>query len=376
MIVLIPAYEPDARLVDLVGELLHDVPVVVVDDGSGPAYRPIFDAVERLGCTVLRHETNRGKGCALKTGFRHIGGEDVVCADADGQHTVADIMRVAERVRTSGTLVLGARRFDGPVPLRSRFGNAVTRVLFAAATGRRIQDTQTGLRGYPGARFEYEMNVLLRAARSGRAIVETDIATVYLEHNASSHFRPLVDSARGYTPLLRFSASSLLAFVVDTVALVVLFTMTGALLPSVVGARAISSTLNFAVNRKYVFRGGTARSLRSAAARYWSLVVALLVANYALVAVLTGVGLGIVAAKLLTETSLFAASYLAQRLLVFARPAQRPSIVLSPEPSDLADRAPRPSPIKDKLIAREIKPGQLLLDRRETPHTATRSPSP
>jgi hypothetical protein len=110
------------------------------------------------------------------------------------------------------------------------------------------------------------MNVLLRAARSGRGIVETDIATIYLEHNASSHFRPLVDSARVYTPLLRFSASSLLAFAVDTLALVVLFGVTGTLLPSVVGARAISSSLNFAVNRRYVFAGG--RSLRAAAVRY------------------------------------------------------------------------------------------------------------
>jgi glycosyltransferase involved in cell wall biosynthesis len=342
MIVLIPAYEPDHRLTGLVDALLDAAPdlrVVVVDDGSGPVHRAVFDAVRARGCAVLRHPVNRGKGCALKTGFRYVAaehpGEDVVCADSDGQHTVVDVLRVAERVRDSGTLVLGARRFDGPVPLRSRFGNVVTRVLFAAATGRRVQDTQTGLRGYPaasldrlcavpGERFEYEMNVLLRAARSGRAIVETDIATIYLEHNASSHFRPLVDSARIYTPLLAFSASSMLAFVVDTVALVVLFTMTGALLPSVVGARALSSALNFAVNRRYVFGGGTARPLRSAAVRYWSLVVALLAANYVLVAGLAGAGFGILTAKLVTETVLFVASYLVQRLVVFARPAAEP----------------------------------------------------
>jgi glycosyltransferase involved in cell wall biosynthesis len=358
MIVLIPAYGPDHRLTGLVDALLDAAPdlrVVVVDDGSGPTHQAVFDAVRARGCAVLRHPVNRGKGCALKTGFRHIAaehpGEDVVCADSDGQHTVVDVLRVAERVRTSGTpwagrsdevasarpwrMVLGARRFAGPVPLRSRFGNAVTRVLFAAATGRRVQDTQTGLRGYPaasldwlcavpGERFEYEMNVLLRAARSGRAIVETDIATIYLEHNASSHFRPVVDSARIYTPLLAFSVSSLLAFVVDTVALVVLFTMTGALLPSVVGARALSSALNFAVNRRYVFGGATARPLRSAAVRYWSLVVTLLAANYVLVAGLAGAGFGILAAKLVTETVLFVASYLVQRLVVFVRPAGRP----------------------------------------------------
>ncbi|MDG6103199.1 glycosyltransferase family 2 protein [Dactylosporangium aurantiacum] len=223
MIILLPVYQPGHGLVTTVTALRDAAPgahLVVVDDGSGPASAQVLRDAEDLGCTVLRHEANRGKGVALKTGFRHVAtahpGQAVVCADPDGQHRVADILRVAEHVEVSGRMVLGVRRFEGRVPLRSRFGNAVTRLLFRAATGRPVLDTQTGLRGYPaglldwlcrvpGERFEYEMTVLLRAAREGLPIEQTVIATTYLGDNGSSHFSSLKDSARVYRPLLRYA---------------------------------------------------------------------------------------------------------------------------------------------------------------------------
>ncbi len=228
MIVLVPAYQPGDPLLGFLTELratAPGTPVVVVDDGSAPAAARVLASVAEMGCTVLRHPVNRGKGAALKTGFRHIAeaypGQDVVCADADGQHAVSDVLRVAGHVRDTDHLVLGVRRFARGVPLRSRVGNTVTQVLFRAATGRGVQDTQTGLRAYPasllawllgvpGERFEYEMNVLLAAARAGHRIDEVVIATTYLDDNASSHFAPLSDSARIYWPLLRYAASSLL----------------------------------------------------------------------------------------------------------------------------------------------------------------------
>jgi glycosyltransferase involved in cell wall biosynthesis len=195
---------------------------VVVDDGSGRSAH-VLDTAASLGCTVLRHSVNRGKGVAIKTGLEHIvearPGHDVVCADADGQHHVGDILRVAHQVAATGRMVLGVRRFDtATVPVRSRVGNAVTRALFRAATGRPARDTQTGLRGYPaallpwltsvpGERFEYEMRVLLDASRCGRRIDEVDIATTYLAGNASSHFGSLSDSVRVYRPLIRHMIS-------------------------------------------------------------------------------------------------------------------------------------------------------------------------
>jgi putative flippase GtrA len=335
VIVLIPAYEPDARLVSLVEALRSADPalhVLVVDDGSGPASRPVFDAVRGLGCTVLVHPVNRGKGAALRTGLAYAvsswPGEEVVTADSDGQHSVVDVLRVADEVRRTSATVLGVRGFDGAVPARSRLGNTASRVLFRLATGTALADTQTGLRGYPaellpwlltvpGDRFEYELRVLLQAARRGLPVHQLPIATIYLEGNASSHFRPLVDSARVYAPLLAFLLSSLAAFAVDTAALLVLHALTGALLLSVVGARVLSASVNFGVNRRFVFPCGR-RDRRTAALRYAALAGGLLAANYVLLTALVALGLPLLAAKVSTEVLLVGASYLVQRSLVFA----------------------------------------------------------
>jgi putative flippase GtrA len=283
---------------------------------------------------VITSAGNRGKGHALRTGFAYIRdrhpGSGVVCADSDGQHRPDDIEAVARHVAVSGAaMVLGGRRFTGAVPARSRFGNAATRAAFRLVTGVPLLDTQTGLRAYParmlpwlgrvgGDRFEYEQRLLLRAAREGLPIAEVEIATVYLRGNASSHFRPVVDSLRVYRPLLAFAASSLLAFAVDTVALLGLVALTGDLALSAVAARLIRATGNYAVNRAHVFGG---RAGPRSGLRYAALAVLLLLANIALLRALTGVTGSVLAAKLLTEVFLFATSFLVQRFVVFGVPA-------------------------------------------------------
>lgn len=355
MITVIPAYQPADTLVDLVTRLrVADAgTVLVVDDGSGPAYRELFARAGAAGATVIGYPGNRGKGHALKAGFaeamRRQPGEDVVCADADGQHTVADILAVAARLASrdviaAGTpvIVLGERSLQGGVPLRSRIGNSATRLLFRLVTGLKVHDTQTGLRGYPaallpelvrvpGTRYEYELNVLLAAHAAGWRLMSVPISTVYLEGNASSHFRPLADSARIYAPLLKFCASSLAAFAVDAAGVLYLYALTGSLLVSVVGARAVSATVNYLVNRQLVFREGRDRPARSSALRYAVLLVAMLAANWAVLSALTGLGLALLPAKIVTDLSLFVVNYSLQHRVVFAgRPAGREP---EPEPS-------------------------------------------
>jgi len=333
MIVLIPAYEPDLRLVHLVRSLPEAVAVdtvLVVDDGSGPTYDEVFAQAADAGAVVLRHPRNRGKGYALRAGFAwvadHRPDHPVVCADCDGQHSPADIGRVADHIAPR-TMLLGGRRFTGDVPLRSRLGNAVTRRVFGLATGLSVHDTQTGLRGYPpgllgwlgsvpGDRFEYEFNLLLEARTAGVEVCEIPIETIYLNRNASSHFRPVQDSVRVLAPLLRFGGSSLASAAVDFAALLALHALTGQLLVSVVAARVLSAGVNFGLNRALVFRdrGAARRSLP----RYVALAGALLTANYLLLALLTSVaGWALAPAKVVVEASLFVASYLAQRRAVF-----------------------------------------------------------
>lgn len=342
MIILIPAYEPDQQLPALIRSIRDAEPwatVVVVDDGSGPEYKAVFDGVKALGCHVIGYSRNRGKGFALKTGFGfiadHLPDRNVVCADSDGQHTIVDIFRVAAAVQPgSPAMVLGTRNFTGNVPARSKFGNSATRLLFRLATGECIPDTQTGLRGYPaamlpwlrsvrGERYEYELNLLLEAKQSGYVITTVDIATVYLDHNSGSHFRPVADSVRIYAPLLKFLASSFTAFLVDTVMFLLLTLVTDSLLLAVVGARAVSSTVNFLVNRGVVFQHGRDRPAAAAGLRYFSLVLVLLAANYGLISAQDSLSVAALPAKILAEIALLAVSYVVQQRFLFSRRTAR-----------------------------------------------------
>ncbi|WP_413354930.1 GtrA family protein [Microbacterium sp. 1P06AB] len=350
MIVLIPAYEPGAALLDLLRDLAAaapGTPVVLVDDGSGPAYDVVFAEASILGATVLGHVRNRGKGAALRTGVTHamhaFPGRVVVTADADGQHTACDILRVGDATvaavdRGDPVMVLGCRDVDRPGnPLRSRVGNRAARAAFRASAGWSLSDTQTGLRGIPavmlpwllqqrGDRFEYEQNVLLRCRRDGWSTVEVPIETVYVAGNASSHFRPVVDTLRIGMPLLLFAASSLLSFALDAVLLLILHAATGALVPSIVASRIVSASMNFALNRRVVFRREGRGPLVREAMRYAALAAALLATNIAWMSALTALGMGIVPAKVATETALFVLGYLIQRGVVFARNPQRPPL--------------------------------------------------
>ncbi len=343
VIVLIPSYEPDARLPELAARLAADLPdvaVVVVDDGSGPDFDDVFAATAATGAEVVRYRRNQGKGYALRVGIRHVmahhPGRPIVTADGDGQHRLDDIVAVGLRLADGhGELVLGVRSFGPGVPARSRFGNAVSSVLFRLVTGIAVRDTQTGLRGYPaealpwlltvpGDRFEYEQAMLLRARAAGVEIAEVPIATVYLERNASSHFRPVADSLRVLGPVVAFAASSFAAFAIDAVLLIAIVTATDSLVLGVVGARLVSATVNFLVNRSLVFHA-TRGSWRRQLASYAGLAVLLLLASYGALDLLTELGVPLLVAKPVADTVLFAVSWLVQQRQVFAPPRRRPA---------------------------------------------------
>lgn len=333
MIVLVPAHRPDMRLVALVRSLRTQRPgldVLVVDDGSGEEFSAVFGTARTAGAQVVHLEVNRGKGAALRIGVEEarlrFPGEDVVTADADGQHRVEDVLRVADAVESSGTMVLGVRGPSPDVPLRSRVGNRLTAFLFRLSTGWDLRDTQTGLRGYPadllewvgavpGQRYEYELNVLLRAAREHLPVVEVPIGTVYEPGNPTSHFRPLRDSARIYAPLLAFSASSLVSSGVDLGVLVLLRPLSTGLLLPVVGARIISAGVNHALNRR-VFHAPPG-SARRTGLRYALLAVAMVVASWLALTVLTAWDLPLVVAKVVGDGTLYLVSFHLQRRLVF-----------------------------------------------------------
>ena len=357
MYVLIPAYQPDARLPRLILELHRadsSMRIVVVDDGSGQKFSDIFEASATAGAHVISYEHNRGKGYALREGFtwiRDVAGDSpecVVTADADGQHTLNDIFRVGRTCTDTGKSVLGVREFVGHVPARSRIGNTATSALFWLATGWKLKDTQTGLRAFPvallpallevqGDRYEYELRVLLHLAKFRHPVTQIPIETIYEAGNPTSHFRPLQDSARIWAPLLKFAASSGVATVIDYVLVLVLNALTGALFLPVITARVVSASVNFAMNRR-VFEA-TGVPLRCSALRYAALAVAVIAGSYTILAVLTGIGMPLWIAKIIADTTMYLVSYSAQSRYVFAPAQEQSAKVTSHESQTQADSA-------------------------------------
>ena len=367
MYVLIPAYQPDARLPRLILELHRADPstkIVVVDDGSGQKFSDIFEASATAGAHVISYEHNRGKGYALREGFtwiRDVAGDSpecVVTADADGQHTLNDIFRVGRRCTDTGKSVLGVREFVGHVPARSLIGNTATSALFWLATGWKLKDTQTGLRAFPvallpallevqGDRYEYELRVLLHLAKFRHPVTQIPIETIYEAGNPTSHFRPLQDSARIWAPLLKFAASSGVATIIDYVLVLVLNALTGALFFPVIAARLVSASVNFAMNRR-VFEA-TGVPLRRSALRYAALAVAVIAGSYTMLAVLTGIGMPLWIAKIIADTTMYLVSYSAQSRYVFA-PAQEQSAKVARHESQTQGDSATQSQAKEREV--------------------------
>ena len=342
-VVLIPAYKPDVRLPQLV-ELLRSrsLDVLVVDDGGGEPHAHFFERCEALGAKVVRHAVNLGKGRALKTGLNEIqlrwpDASGVVTADSDGQHTPEDILKVAQALQAHpDTLIVGGRAFAGKVPWKSRAGNAITRAVYHVATGVRIHDTQTGLRGLPvsalpwltalqGERYEYEMKMLLKLREYRLPALEIPIETVYIDENAGSHFQPFRDGARIYWVILRYMLSAVLSFCADYALYLLGLLWIGALAPagfapnvpwiSYIAARLCSSLLNYTMNKHAVFGG---LGGKSALWKYYLLAASQMLLGAGLTSVVahfTRIPESV--AKLPVDALLFCASFFVQRDYVF-----------------------------------------------------------
>lgn len=332
---LIPAYEPNTIMLDLLTELkARGFDIVVVDDGSGKQYSELFSKTSAYAY-VLTHAQNRGKGAALKTGLsfllNNLSDERiVVTVDADGQHSVEDVVKVCRMAKKNPeALVLGCRMLNKNVPLRSQLGNTITRFVYRVTTGLKVHDTQTGLRAFSsnripdllnisGERYEYEMNMLLEFARQNIAILETEIETIYLNNNAASHFNTLKDSYRVYKEILKFSASSLISFLVDYGVYSLLLLLSANLPLSNILARVLSASVNFTLNRKYVFK--SSRRIIKSAAQYFILAACILLGNTIVLELLVNVcGIHEMLAKIITEALFFVLSWLVQHSIIFRK---------------------------------------------------------
>lgn len=335
-VALIPAYKPEAAVVEIAGSLIDSKQfqgIVCVNDGSGPDYEHLFESLKKLGATILPHYVNLGKGMALRTGLNYIAccyphASGVVTLDADGQHLSKDILAVGKTLQEHPLmLIMGCRMFGQDVPLRSRFGNLVTRTVVKFFCGIKVSDTQTGLRGIPGqlitpllrltaSGYDFEMNMLVKARELGIQIKEVPISTVYIDNNLSSHFRPLRDSLAIYFVLLRHSANALVTAVLDYITFACMLALGYSIIIAMIAGRIFAGFFNFYVGRKLVFK--SKENVWRQLIGYIALVAALMLISYSsIIIVVTKTNLSPYAAKIIVELAVFFLSFSVQKVFIF-----------------------------------------------------------
>jgi glycosyltransferase involved in cell wall biosynthesis len=187
-----------------------EVHVVVVDDGSRDDTAAV---AERCADRVVRFAVNRGKGAALRAGFRAAaawGASAILTIDADGQHDPAYAPQLLAALAAADIAIGQRARRGTSMPWHRRVSNALSSAAVSACAGRVLSDSQSGYRALRAAaltrlrpvgdRYEYETDLLIQASRMGLRIACVPVPTIY---GAPSHFRPVGDSARVLGTILR-----------------------------------------------------------------------------------------------------------------------------------------------------------------------------
>ncbi|MEJ7811281.1 MAG: glycosyltransferase family 2 protein [Gemmatimonadaceae bacterium] len=203
---VVPAFDAATQLPAVVAATRAAVPtatVIVIDDGSRDGTKAI---ARELADVSISWSANRGKGVALRAGFREalaLGVSAVVTLDADGQHDPAFVPKLLDALGRADVAVGARTRTPGGMPWGRRVTNALSSAAFSALSGATLLDTQCGFRALRAAvlravqgrgdRYEYESDLLLRAIGAGFRVESVPISTVY---GPPSHFRPLADGAR------------------------------------------------------------------------------------------------------------------------------------------------------------------------------------
>ena len=215
---LVPAYQAAAHLgevIDRIRALPAPPEVLVVNDGSRDATAEI---AARHGARVLSFSENRGKGHALLAGFDALRDFDaVVSLDADGQHPPECLPDFVAAAEAGADLVLGARARSPEMPPSRRFANAFSSGWSSWLAGQRVSDSQCGYRLYRRAvldrtpltagRYEFETEIVVRAARLGFRLGEVTIPTVYGEEK--SQIRAFTDVPRIFGVMLRLTVEGI-----------------------------------------------------------------------------------------------------------------------------------------------------------------------
>ncbi len=210
--VLIPTYNNAGTLREVLEGVLEQTSnIIVVNDGATDGTSEILASYPQLVSVHL--VKNKGKGNALQIGFKEairLGYKFAITIDSDGQHFPGDIpifLDALENGSTKNALYIGARNMNqADVPGKSSFGNKFSNFWFRFETGKWLTDTQCGYRLYPlkeisqlklvTPKFEFEIEVIVKAAWNGTLVENVPVRISYNEENRVSHFRTVPDFAR------------------------------------------------------------------------------------------------------------------------------------------------------------------------------------
>jgi glycosyltransferase involved in cell wall biosynthesis len=226
--IVIPAYNHGTQVREVVEKCLQlGLPVIVVDDGSTDSTPDVLASLSSV--TLIRHKENQGKGASLLTGFSAAlrFADWAITIDADGQHDPEDILCLVSVIGAipegQRPLVIGKREGMGHrnVPWTSRWGRRFANFWVWTSCGRWLSDAQSGFRIYPlpetlrletrSKRYQFEVEVLVRAVWHGIPIIEAPVRAIYgLPEERVSHFRPWVDFWRNTQTFARLVAMRVL----------------------------------------------------------------------------------------------------------------------------------------------------------------------
>ena len=333
-VALIPSYEPNNKLLEIIKELKNNnFSIVVVNDGSDSHYDKYFEECKKYA-EVISYSINHGKGYALKKGLSYIKDNYkdaiIVTLDSDGQHSVKDALKLCNyAINHDNTIILGKRLRGKNTPIRSMIGNTITRFVFRLTTGIDIYDTQTGLRVFKsnlipfllkieGDRFDYEMNMLIKCSKNNIKLKEELIETIYENNNKGTHFKTIRDSYLIYKDIIKFSGSSFISFILDYLLYIIITLISNNVIPANILARIISSNFNYYLNKKYVFKDNN--KINKSIFKYYGLALFILIINTFILNILVNkLLIGKFITKLIVEIILFIFNYIIQKRYIFER---------------------------------------------------------
>lgn len=290
-VILIPAYDPPDNMISYLEELRKNgfTRIVIVDDGSREERQHVFQRALKMGYTILHHDQNMGKGCALRSGFEyymekcHGSYDGLIIVNSDGCDRPEDCVRIAaalakEKNKKRSRIVIGSREFDKPYATKGmKRANRFMSFVFSFLFGKHLNDVLNGFRGIPDSQvlrclrysektYCYDMAVLIGFEKQGYE--EIPVRVCPINPDAEKHYHPIWDTLLVnlviWKKMMIFGATSIMASIVDLFLFWLLTTyilrgVSYRIIWATVLARIVSATINYFLSRKYVFRSNESR---------------------------------------------------------------------------------------------------------------------